>query len=527
MQELNFVQNNQNESTGFGINTGRIILSLSAIAAFTKVFGFAEKLVIANLFGTGETADVYFVSMGIILSVVFLAKELIYPSLLPVFTDSLSKPAYVSAALFRMVLLSAAVLLAAASLIQVVFSDFFTNIFAPGFSESKKQLTSAMLRLLTPAMLFLGLSTVTYTVLNARKKFLQAAWPELAARFFVVTGLIALVPILKIYALAAVAGVAAIGCFLAQFYFIPERKFLFKCEFPETGSYFKNVLVLMGPLVIGVIFSHIGGLVDNMLASALPSGQLSYLGYSKKLIDAILVIGTLPLVTVVYSQLSHLASSQDYYEFRRLVANAFRLLLYVSVPLACLLVILNQPLIRILFERGRFGSESTLGTSQAFMVYACGLVSFSLESLIVYCFFALSNTKTPVKVGIFCVCLDVAMAILFLKPFGCLGIAGAMVIAKTVKVVILFALLNRELKGVFFPSILSFSVKLSAATIAACLVLKLLSGIETADSFFHRAVFDLMLPSVGFLSTLIFMSYLLRIGECREIASLISHRKAK
>jgi len=114
-----------------------------------------------------------------------------------------------------------------------------------------------------------------------------------------------------------------------------------------------------------------------------------------------------------------------------------------------------------------------------------------------------------------------------LKPFGCLGIAGAMVIAKTVKIVILFALLNRKLKGVFSTSILSFSVKLSAATIAACLVLKLLSGIETADSFFHRAVFDLMLPSAGFLSTLIFISYLLRIGECRKIASLISHRKVK
>ena len=80
----------------------------------------------------------------------------------------------------------------------------------------------------------------------------------------------------------------------------------------------------MGPLVIGVVFSHLSGLVDNMLASTLPTGHLSYLGYSKKLIDAILLIGPVALVTVVYSQLSHLALEPTKDEFKRLFIKAFR-----------------------------------------------------------------------------------------------------------------------------------------------------------------------------------------------------------
>jgi peptidoglycan biosynthesis protein MviN/MurJ (putative lipid II flippase) len=85
-----------------------IVFSLSAIAVLAKVFGFAEKIVIAYFFGAGETTDVYFASVGVVLSVVFIVKELVYPSLLPVFAESMSESARASAGLFRKVFLSAA-----------------------------------------------------------------------------------------------------------------------------------------------------------------------------------------------------------------------------------------------------------------------------------------------------------------------------------------------------------------------------------------------------------------------------------
>ena len=94
--------------------TGRplagIVFSLSAIAVLAKVFGFTEKIVIAYFFGAGETTDVYFASVGVVLSVVFIVKELVYPSLLPVFAASMSESAAASAGLFRKVSLSAALI---------------------------------------------------------------------------------------------------------------------------------------------------------------------------------------------------------------------------------------------------------------------------------------------------------------------------------------------------------------------------------------------------------------------------------
>jgi peptidoglycan biosynthesis protein MviN/MurJ (putative lipid II flippase) len=217
------------------------------------------------------------------------------------------------------------------------------------------------------------------------------------------------------------------------------------------------------------------------------------------------------LVTVVYSQLSHLASAEDYAGFGHLAVKAFRLLVYLSVPVACLLIGLRQPLIRFLFQRGEFTAVSTLGTSKAFMVYAFGLTTFSLETLLVHSFFALSDTKTPVKFGVACVLLD---------------IAGAFVISKTTKVVILAAILNKRLRGLFGPGMAIFLVKLGITTCVVWSALKLLLGIDNLDSFFHTATFDLILPGLGAMAAFVLCSYLLQIDEFKAVMSLLRYRKA-
>lgn len=505
----------------------RIVFSLSTIALFTKGFGFAEKFVIAHFFGTGDTADVYFASTGIVLSIIWLVRELMYPSLLPVFADTLSRSVSATGALFRRAFVSTVAMLLIAATILALFPNLVTSALMPGFSGLKRQMTSNLLRMLAPAVVLLGMTMVTYTVLNARKRFLKAAWPEAALKLSIVVGLVVLLPILGINALAIVMAFGGLGCLLIQLYFIPERRFILKPGYnPDNNADFKKVLLLMGPLVVGVVFSHISGLVDNLLASTLPTGQLAYLGYSKKLIDAILLIGPVALVTVVYSQLSHLASAKDYQKFTSLVSKAFRLLVYLSVPVACLMIGLKQPLIRSLFQRGEFTADSTFGTSRAFMVYAFGLTTFAIETLLVHTFFALSDTKTPVKFGILCVVLDICLAVVLLNPLGYAGIAGALVISKTVKIGILATILNRRLKGLFDLRIVDFFAKLAVSTAALCVALKLLIGINNPDSFFYTVLFDLILPAAGAVFAFVLCSYLLRIDEFNGAVSLLRYRRA-
>jgi putative peptidoglycan lipid II flippase len=160
------------------------------------------------------------------------------------------------------------------------------------------------------------------------------------------------------------------------------------------------------------------------------------------------------------------------------------------------------------------------------MIYAFGLVTFSLEVLFVHSFFALSDTKTPVKYGILCVFLDILLAIALLRPLGYLGIAAAYVISKTVKIILLGILLNKKLKGLFSLQIITFFSKLAVTTCAVWMSVAILLGNENSESFFHTFSYDLMLPGIGALVTFTACSYLLRIDEFRALVSLLRHRKA-
>ena len=160
------------------------------------------------------------------------------------------------------------------------------------------------------------------------------------------------------------------------------------------------------------------------------------------------------------------------------------------------------------------------------MVYALGLTTFSLETLLVHSFFALSDTKTPVIFGILCVLLDIGLAIALLNPLGYLGIAGAFVISKTTKIVILTVILNKRLKGLFEPGMAIFLVKLAVISSAVWFTLRLLLGIENPDSFLHTAGFDLILPGLGGMAAFVICSYFLRIDEFKAFISLLRYRKA-
>jgi putative peptidoglycan lipid II flippase len=504
---------------------GKAALGLSVIAVFSKVFGFAEKLIVAHFFGTDTQADVYFASMGIVLSAVFLVKELIYPSVLPIFAQVLKSSFAASSALFRKVFLWLAVVLSVFAFVMVLFSDAAAAVLVPGFSEDKKILTSSLLRYLAPGCLFLCLATLTYAVLNCRRNFLKAAGADAAFKFLVAAGLVILAPFMGIYALAAVVTAGSVMVFVVQFFFIPEGRVLLAKNSYKPDSEFKKALTLMGPLALGVVFSHISGLVDNMLASTLPTGQLSFLGYSKKLIDAILLVGPVALVTVVYSQLSHLSAEGKTDEFKTLFIRALRLILFVSIPASVVLVMLREPVVAALFERGRFTTQSTTGTSQALFIYAAGLVTFAVEALIVYSFYALSNTKVPVRAGIFGVLLDIILAVSLVGPFGFAAIAWAYVFSKTVKVVILLLVMDRKFRFLYEGKFINFILRVSASCLVSAFCLYLLKDLNQGSSIFTTFAFNLAIPAAGFAAAFLLCCRLLKIKELNFFWYVLLRRK--
>ncbi len=445
----------------------KAVCSVAAVTVCAKGFGFLEKLIVARHYGTTGSADVYFAVMGILWSLVFIVKELLYPSLLPVFTETLSRDPDAAGGLFRRVF---AITLASVAVVVVggmVFAPQVIGLLLPGFDGQWRSMASRLLRAVGPAALCMSVLMVTYTVLNARRQFAVSAWGEALFKGLVAAGLLAAVPLWGMPAVGVVLAVAGVGAITLHLAKLPERRFLIRGPGPgASGPELKRVGVLVRPLLLGVAFSHVSGLFDNLLASELPRGELSYLSYAKRFVDAVLLVGPVALVTVVYSQAARLRAAGQTDRQSQLLARSARIILCLAVPMSLLLIETRLSLVQVVFGRGRFDAASVLGTSRALGIYAAGLVTLATESLLVYSFYAASNTRTPVVVGIVFVIVDIVLAALLVRCWGGGGIAAAFVFSKTAKVAVLAYLLRKGLFGGGASEWRRFILKLAVVSIA-------------------------------------------------------------
>jgi putative peptidoglycan lipid II flippase len=439
-------------------------LAISAIAIGGKLCGFGEKIVVAQHFGATGASDIYFAVMGMLWSAVFVAKELVHPSLLPVFSGTLVKAPGRSDALFRRMFGWVLVVSVVGAAGVLVGAGQIVRLLLPGFDPPRAQAASALLRGLAPGAVLLSLMVVTYTCLNARRRFAVSALGETGLRLIMVLGLAVLAPVWGLGSLGLIVGVAGGACLLFHAWFLPEARGMagMRPAGPLDGET-SAIRRLIGPLIVGVALSHANGLVDNLLASTLPQGQLSYLGYARKIIDAVLLIGPTAVVTVVWAHASALHATGRREEMTDLIHKTMRLLLYVSAPLSCLLIALAAPLTELLFQRGRFDAAAGQATAAAVVIYGLGLTCFAMEGLFVYSFYAMSDTRRPVILGAIFVFVDLGLSIVLMQRWQYLGIAAAAVLAKSGKVLLLGLLLRRNLGGAFSAGLGRFLAMLALA----------------------------------------------------------------
>lgn len=500
----------------------RAIFGVAAITVAGKILGFAEKVLVAHYFGTTARADAYLAVMGTMWLAVFCVKELLYPSLLPVYSAALSRGEGFAEGLFRRIFLWVLMLAGGAALAMAAASPWVVDVLLPGFSGLRRETAVGLLRRVAPGTIVLALMVVTYTCLNARHRFIASAAGETLFRALVITGLLACVPLWGAYAAAPVVAVAAATGLVFHLRFLPDgRRLLHPGPLTDVRDELRDVRVLIRPLVIGVACSHVVALVDNLIASGLPEGQLSCLTFGKKVIDAVLIVGPVAMVTVVYSRMAHLNSVGMTAERTALIAKAFRFLLYLCLPLAVMLFETRTSLVSVMFQRGKFDAVSVSGTALALGVYALGLVTFALEALFVYCFYANSDTKTPVIWGVVFVAVDIALAFLLVGFWSYLGIAVALVLAKTGKLAVLGILLRRRYGDIWGERAGMFVLRLTAAALACWAALRgcaALTGLGLISAPAGQLVVSITIGTGIYAS----VSYLVRMEESRSVACLLS-----
>ena len=452
--------------------------TVGALTAVSRVLGFVRDIVIATAFGTGLDAEAFVVSFKI----PNLLRDLVgegatNAAFVPVMTECREKhPRYFWTLVSTLVLTMASILIVLTAA-GIVLTPQLVALLAPGFLHStdpaKFPLTVKLTRVIFPYIFLIGLSALAMGVLNTLKEFKSSAWgPALLNVSIILFGYF-FEP--SYGPMALVIGVLVGGVLQLAWQIPPLVKSGFKFLSPtfEYG-YARKIGKLLLPRAFGSALYQINVFVDSILASfeqwVGPGGQ-SALYYSNRLFQLPLAIVGVSLAQALLPTFSTQIVRGDLEDFKKTFSASIRSLMFLVVPAAAGLMVWSRPIVRTLFQHGKFNGYSTDITSCALFYYSFGLLSCCFIKVLVNAFYAMQDTRTPVKTMVFSVALNVVLSLLLMRVLKIGGLALASSISATVNMAFLYfrfrqrvgALDERRLVIAFFKIILAAAVMAGAA----------------------------------------------------------------
>jgi murein biosynthesis integral membrane protein MurJ len=453
----------------------RSSLYIGGITVLAKVLGYVEKMVLAYYFGTSYQVDVYTIVVAILLSVFIFTREIVEPGFLQTFLrarhENDEKGAW--GLFFRLgwyIVLGTGLL----SVLVYFFPTYIIDLFAPGFGHEQRALAVRLIRVAFPATVLLSLSTLTNITLNGLKKFALPTSGELAFKAGILLCFFALYHSLGIY--AAVWGIVVGAAAKLLVHGIGLARSMSFAGTAAKPRHLRATWLLTWPLLIGVSFSQLSSLVDNVFASYLAEGAISALAYAKKVVELPILVFPYILSVVAFPYFSELSIANKKQELVALLGQTLGWITLVFVPLSVFYVLFATEIVEIVFKRGAFTQYSTLLTARPLAWYAVGMVFFAIETVLVIFYFSISNTRTPIITGILCALGNILFTYVFNEPLGYIAIPLALVLAKATKVVVLGILLHKEMR-IPAAAVRHFLVRVLLASVAYLLAVYCLKSL--------------------------------------------------
>jgi len=421
----------------------------------SRVLGFVRDLVVARVFGADAGTDAFFVAFKIPNFMRRLFAEGAFSlAFVPVLMGYRAKGG--RGELKRFVDDVAGTLgavLLAVTVLGVLGAPLLVIVFAPGFAGETDQqaLTAEMLRLTFPYLLFISLTAFAGGILNTYERFGVPAFTPVLLNLVLIGCALWLAPMMDrpIMALAWGVLIAGIAQLAFQLPFLARLKLLPRPRINGKDEGVRRIVRLMGPALLGVSVTQLSLLLDTILASFLTTGSISWLYYSDRLMEFPTGIVGVALGTVILPSLSRRHAEQSPEKFSRTLDWALRWVLLLGLPAAVGLLVLAGPLMATLFHSGEFTPTDVAMAQRSLMAYALGLMGFLGVKVLAPGFYARQDTRTPVRIAVIALIVNMVFNLLLMFPLGHAGLALATTISALVNAgLLLRGLLNL---GVYRP----------------------------------------------------------------------------
>jgi len=306
--------------------------------------------------------------------------------------------------------------------------------------------TVLMMQWTFPYLFFIGLAVFAMAPLFAARRYGTASWSPVLLNVTLIFSCVTLYKVFPDPAWSLVVGVWLGGITQVGVMFYDMRKTCgvwlpnFKLRHPGI----KQAFWLLTPVILGQAAGEVNKLVDMFFAYSLEHGTVTALFYANRLIQLPLAIFGMATALAILPDMARAGAKRDDAAIRAMLVEGLRRMTFLVLPSMVGLMVLGQPIVRMLFERGEFGAADTLRTANAMFFYTLGLLAFAAVKVGIQGFYAVQNTRTPVIVASGSMLLNILLNCLLIGPMGYQGLALATTLSYFVNAFFILALLGRR-----------------------------------------------------------------------------------
>ncbi len=496
----------------------------------SSLIGLASTMLVSNEFGTSASLDAFYAANRLT-EIIFnlMAGGALASAFVPTFTEFLtlnkeSKAWRLAASVGNLVFLGLTIV----ALVATIIAPWLVrNILAPGFEDPAQiDLTVDLLRIMLISAILFGVSGLIMGILNAHQHFALPALAPAAYRMGWILGVLILVPRWGIFGLAWGVVIGASLHLVIQlpalFRIMPKYQRTLGLQDPAV----RQVSRLMGPRMLGVAVVQINFLVNTILASGQPEGSLTALSFALQLMIMPQAIIAQATAIAALPTFSEQVARGEYGELLSSLLSALRGILFLSLPASLGIILLREPLVTLLLERGAFSDASTDLVAWALLWYAAGLVGHAILEIVVRGFYAMKDTRTPVLIGAFAMGVNLLLSLLLSALFNRIGwaphggLALANSLATAMESLALIIILRKKLINLKLMSFIKGLFPMIGAVMAMSLALLAWRALMPVQNALIMGLGGIFVGGIVYLVT----SLLLKIPEPRLYLNLLKER---
>ena len=397
-------------------------ITITILNALGTAFAFFSNVVIAGVFGAGLQMDIYLAATTLPFFIISIIGGSLNITFIPVFAEYRSNNDSniwkVVSSILNLNILFTIIL----AVIVIIEASPIMHLLAPGFSNEKIEMATILLRWQILIIILAVINELMASIYYSNQRFVVPLLNKIISPSITIIYVLLFHSSMNIKSLvfATITGML-IQTLLLSLRFKKYTNFKYYFDFDYKNPGVIKVFKLMIPLIGGMLFYKIIPLFDRFLASKLPEGNISHLGYSFKIYSQLPAIISAGISLSLFPFLADLASKNDLEGIRNSMSKGIRIMFFISIPFVFIFVLYGYYIIDLIFDRGAFTSYDSLMTSKALTFYILALPMAVMGDIIGKGYYIFQDTITPVIIGIFETFIYFVLAYVFFPKYGFLS----------------------------------------------------------------------------------------------------------